>query len=821
LIKCFLSHSSRDKKSYVRLVADRLRKDVRILDEETFEEGMITVQEIARGLDESTLFVIFLSEDALVSQWVQDELADAKSRFDDAQIQRIYPIIIDPNIRHDDERIPEWMRESLNIQPILRPAIAARKINARLLELSWKNHPRLRERKEIFVGRNELVDTIEERLDDFTNVYPVALIASGLPSIGRKTLLQKSLKKCNLVRDAYDFPTITLSSLDNIEDFLLKIDDLGLVVFDLPSLATVTIEEKISLAKDLSWLIANEGERILIEDHGVLVHGNGELVDWFSDLLNHLAPISHLTFCVASQFRPKPSLNRTFALAFTIAVKELDVSERNGLLVRYGRFHKLNLSRDDLSFFADLLSGFPEQALFAIDLVQESGLFEAKRQSHTIQQYGSDKAQVLLERYKDRPQELDLIHLVSRFEFLSYDVLFDIVDEVIYAPVLNALLSASIFERLGTASEYIRVNEVIRDYVSRNRFGIPTKFDLAVRKHVQSFIEKYADDNLDISDYLFSAQEALRSGTNISDEILVPSVFVKVIKRIYDEERNYSDAIDLADRVLLRERFLHSSTVNHIRFIQCQALARIKKPRFFDEIRKIPEPDKSFLFGFYYRLSGDFVKAEENLIKVLNRDKRRRDPRAVGELVLVYMQSDEYEKALDLAKDNYLNRPSNPMNANNYFACLIMGPRTIENREELENIMRRLALDPSERAREMTDSMEARIVAYFDGDEDRSMFLIDNAINRHSGIDYPLLTKADLAAHFENRIKLREAVTALEQTTGPNAQSYRTVIKYKAMLFAMEGRASDARRLIRKELPGLTPSAMQRLLEKIEYFEQL
>lgn len=816
MIKCFLSHSSRDKETYVRLVAARLRKEVRVFDEETFEEGMVTADEIARGLDESTIFVIFLSESALNSKWVKEELANAKSRFDDSQIQRIYPIIIDPKVHHNDKRIPGWMRESLNIQPILRPTIAARKINARLLELSWKSHPRLKERKDIFVGRNDLIDQIEERLDDFNQEPPVALIASGLPAIGRKTLLQKSLKKANLVRSSYDFPTITLSQLDSIEDFLLKTADLGMVAVDLPPLAKASVAQKVALVKELSAAIVDEGERLLIEDHGVLVQGNGELVDWFAETLTFLAPRSHMTFCVASQFRPKPSLNRTFPLVFAAPVKEMDVAERNGLLSRYARFHSLTLSRDDLSFFADLLTGFPEQVLFAVDLIHENGIFEAKRQSHIIQQYGSDKAQVLLDHYKDRKQELDLIYLLSRFEFLSYDVLFDIVSEAEYAPALNSLLSSSICERLGAASEYVRVNEVIKDYVSRNRFGIPTQFEEAIRRHVQSFVEHYDDDNRDISDYLFSAQEALRSGKRLPDDLLVPSVFVKTIKRIYDEQRNYADAVELADRVLIREKYLHSSTVNHVRFIQCQALARLRRPRFFDEVRKVPEPDKSFLFGFYYRLSGEYVKAEENLLRALARERKRRDPRVIGELVLVYMQSDEYEKALDLAKDNYLNRPSNPINANNYFACLIRRPRTQENREELERIVERLAIDQSERATEMTDSMRARIVAFYDDDEARSMTLIEDTIRTHADIDYPVLTKADLAVHFENKEKLREAVVALERVAVQNAQSYRTFIKFKAISLAMEGQAEQARRLVRKELSGLIPTALQRLNERIE-----
>jgi tetratricopeptide (TPR) repeat protein len=494
----------------------------------------------------------------------------------------------------------------------------------------------------------------------------------------------------------------------------------------------------------------------------------------------------------------------------------MDVTERNGLLARYARFESLDLSRQDLVFFADLLTGFPEQVLFAVDLIKDNGLSEAKKQSHTIQQYGSDKAQVILEQHKDRKPELDLIYLLSRFEFLSYEVLFDIVSEEVYGPVLNALLASSICERIGASSDYVRVNEVIRDYVSRNRFGIPTDFEESIKRHVKNFVEQYQDDNYDISDYLFSAQEGLRAGKGLPDDMLVPSVFVKTIKRIYDEERGYSDAVELADRVLLRERYLHESTVNHVRFIQCQSLARLRVARFFDEVRRVPEPDRSFLFGFYYRLSGDYAKAEENLLKVLARDRRRKDPRAVGELVLVYMQSDEYDKALELARENYENRPSNPINANNYFACLIMRPHSKENREQLEKIVSRLSIDPSERATEMADSMRARLIAYYDNREDESLRLIEEAVHRHANIDYPLLTKADLAVYFGNAQKLSEAVTALERNTGPHAQSYRTFVKFKAMLFAMQGRREDARRLIRKELSGLMPSALQRLNEKLD-----
>ena len=56
MIKCFLSHSSKDKERYVRIVADNLRSDATILDERTFEKGMMTIEEIQKALNETSLF---------------------------------------------------------------------------------------------------------------------------------------------------------------------------------------------------------------------------------------------------------------------------------------------------------------------------------------------------------------------------------------------------------------------------------------------------------------------------------------------------------------------------------------------------------------------------------------------------------------------------------------------------------------------------------------------------------------------------------------------------------------------------------------------
>lgn len=64
MIKCFLSHSSADKSSYLRHVINNLDRESYVYDEITFEAGMEPSEEIVKGLESSSLFVLFLSNTA-------------------------------------------------------------------------------------------------------------------------------------------------------------------------------------------------------------------------------------------------------------------------------------------------------------------------------------------------------------------------------------------------------------------------------------------------------------------------------------------------------------------------------------------------------------------------------------------------------------------------------------------------------------------------------------------------------------------------------------------------------------------------------------
>ncbi|MFY3230183.1 toll/interleukin-1 receptor domain-containing protein [Klebsiella pneumoniae] len=79
MIKAFLSHSSKDKEHYVRNVANWLGKENIIYDEFTFEEGERTLDQIMEGLGDSELFVLFISNSALESEWVKKEITESKN----------------------------------------------------------------------------------------------------------------------------------------------------------------------------------------------------------------------------------------------------------------------------------------------------------------------------------------------------------------------------------------------------------------------------------------------------------------------------------------------------------------------------------------------------------------------------------------------------------------------------------------------------------------------------------------------------------------------------------------------------------------------
>jgi tetratricopeptide (TPR) repeat protein len=819
MIKCFLSHSSLDKVSYIDHVIKDIRKESRIIDSEDFEPGKMTSAEIREKILSSSLFVIFLSNSALDSTWVKDELTLATQFFSAQDMLRIYPIIIDSKITRDDARIPEWMKEKLNLRHITRPTIAARKINARLLELSMSMHVKLKEQNSIFVGRTEAIKSLEERLDDYSKPTPTTIIVSGLPSIGKKTFIKHSLKRSNVIESYFEFTTIYLTRHESIEDFILKLNDSGLVFIDnIFDRLKGSLDDKKALAIDITKQIISEKERVLIQDNGAIVQEDGSIIDWYKDVIGEVKHAQFLTYCISTTYRANRAIafnNQAFAI---FGIQELDRTERSGLLVRHLRLNNIDLANDDTAFIVNILSGYPRQILYAVELLSSLGIYETKNKSYLIQEYASDKAKVIIDTFSGNQQALELIYLLARMGFVSYKVLFDIVEEDTYFPILFELFSMSICERMGADGDYIRLNDVIRDYVVRNRFSLSEQFRANIDSHVKKYISSIGNDvEDDISNYFFSIKEGLASGESIPENLLIPSMYLKTIKSLYDDERKHGEVIKLAYKVLENEDSMHQNVVDNIRYILCQSLARTRDSRFYDEAKKMPEPSRSFLFGFFNRITGNLSSALEDFHRFSQ--QKPGDARVNGELIVIYLQTEEIDKAMSLAKQNYIKAPFNPINLINYAQCLF-ATKDIANLNELKKITEQLSKNPSERAQEMAMSINAKILFTFDNKIDDAFELIERTIETYPDVPYPLLTKADIAIQSHNIVHLQSAIDIMESKIQKTDQTYRTFIRYKAVLYSMSGRIYEAKELISKHLKGLPRNAMEKLQNKLDSYKQ-
>ncbi len=821
--RVFLSHSSRDKESYVRIVAEKLISALGVhnvvYDELTFEEGMKPIEEIERGLEVTDLFVIFLSNTALDSKWVNMELKEAHSRLSKSSLSRIYPIIIDKEITYEDIRIPDWMREEYNVKYISRPSKAVNMIRQRIIEISWQLHPRLKEKDKIFVGRNELIGTFEERIDDYTMEKPLCFIATGVESIGRQTLLKHCFIKANVFkRESYQPLIIELNSHQSIEDFIYALYGLGYSeTVDIQNLMLTKIEDKVRMAIDLVSDIQVAEEKIFIRDDGCLVTFDGSISSWFLDIVNGLKHSNRVTFGVMAKFRVTMRELWKFERFFALEVVELEKKERDGLLNRYLEFESISLTGDDFRYFSNLQKGYPEQVYYTVSLIKNDGLEIAKKQSHEIINYSSEKVNKILQRYEDDDKALEFLYFLSLFDTISYNYIFIIVgDDSYYKEKLNEFLNISICTFIGTNKEYIKLNDAVKDYVLRLGVKLDKSFEAKLVQNLDEFLKTYSFEDFEIPDYLFTVKEALIRGMTIDERFLIPSHFLKTMTELYDVHNNYNDVIKFADKALENIDFMDSKIVFEIRYFLCLSLARLRNKRFLREVQYIDGAEHHFLLGYYYRLVGNNPKALEELtISII---KRPKFSRAKRELVQVYIQLEEYETAKQLAKDHYENDKSNPYHIQAYFTCLIKSDRSPLVRSILEELQTNLGRIKSKVAREMLLRCEALFLAYYKNDEVRSLLLIDRAIKEYPNHSYAIYNKFEICERFQLIDEMELIIKHLEESkkVRKNDYNYNSFIKAKTILIAMKEDLTTAKKFLKENASVLPESVFNKLLSRLE-----
>lgn len=821
MAKAFLSHSSFQKELITKISNQLGSKS--IIDSKSFEEGMKNLEEILTTLGSTDLFVLFISNDSLNSKWVKEEILIAKEKVDSKSIKRIFPIIIDKNITHNDSRIPEWMAEEYNLRPILREGKIVKVINRRLREIIWEKHPKIKLRDQLFVGRNELLNKFEERIDDINKENPVAIFTTGFSKIGKRSFMKKALLKANILfKESYDFPIISLTSRESIEDFIIKIYDLGFSEKrDFPNFLEITLDKKIEIALELIADCQISKEVILIEDNGCLITPEGILVEWFINILKNINSkglLKEITLCVSSNYRLRQHTIINFDEVFSLELQELNSKEKTGLLKRCAQIFEIEIDNEQLKSLSDKLIGFPEQIFYCINFIESTSVKEAIEQIEIIQDYNKEKFRRIVDEIEKDNLTKNILSILTEFDFISYELLSEITEQTSdenLEKLLRELNNRAVVEYIGADKDYLRLNEGIKNFLMRANYSIDQTIKEKLKKHIENFTKEDNIVETDVSDFFYSLKGALLGDYKFQNKLLLPSHYLKTMIFLYEKDKDYKKVVILADRVLEKESKIDFSLLREIKNWLCLALARLKDDRFKTEVQFFNgTPEYHFLFGFYYRITSkpEFALEQYNLAIT----KRPNFSRAQRELVQVLLNLELFDQAFNQAKFNYENFKDNPYHIQAYFDCQVRrSPK--ENETKLLFLIDELRKINTPKAKEMAQMAEADYYLFVRENSSKALDVINNTIREFGIKNFSLRRKFNILEKSHNIIEMENVVGEYERKyASQNTNELNILNVMKIKLSAHKGQKEESIRLLNTKLSFFPLEYREHLLEIIQ-----
>lgn len=740
--KIFLSHSSKDK-HYVEQVASKLKKSHLIYDTWTFDCGEKIIDEIYKGLDNTHIFVLFISKHSLESEWVQKEVFEAKRYLDKDKIKKFIPFIIDNDILYNNSKIPDWIRNNYNLHYISKPTVCYRKIEQRYKELIWELQPNLKFLDDIFVGRNKEKEELENRLADFDQTT-ICLIASGFKSIGRRKFLRHTLISNNIIQQSFKPYVITLDERQSIEDLILNLYSISIsdiVESTILNLMNHSIEQKINILLNILKDLDKQNEIIFIEDNYCIVQRDGYIIDWFNQLIKECQS-QQIIICLLSEHKVHYSKNNSDKI-FNINIPELTKTDRARLFDIVRKYYNIDLSPQELHDITNIFTGYPEQIFFAVKLLQNNGVEKTFQQMNLISNYSNERVAILIGNNRNNILFMNILQILAQSNFFSLNLLEKILanDWERAKPILEELSDNFFIDYIDSSKEFIRLNSIVKDYIQRSGLTLPDNYN----NNFKHFIKETIDNHLnvleeDVSLYMFAAKEMIKNNKNIDISKLIPSHYINALADLYHEKK-YSIVIEIASNILdNNSEFLDEKVKREILYWKCSALARLRDDSFMKEVHKLEGEDRLFLLGFYYRLTGQYEKAITNLTKIESKNLYHRKNR---ELVHIYLNTEQYEEALALAKGSYERDSNNPYNIQSYFMCILKLKGKSE-KKLLEILLINLENSIHKKAQEMFLTSKAQYYTYIENDHNTASKLIDEAIEKFQDNIYPYVHKLEI-----------------------------------------------------------------------------
>lgn len=831
--KVFLSHSSHDK-DYVEYIANQFGRDYCVYDSMCFEAGMKNIDEIFREMNNTSIFVIFISNSALESDWVQKELsiADERLNHDSQKLSQIFPIIIDPTISHEDTRIPDFLRKgfkSYNLRVITSNKVAYRKIKAQQVKFLLDNRLRTVDDLDCFYGREQEITNFKKRFDTGDGFN--CIIAGGLTGIGRRSYLLHSLKKSRIIEDYYTPPVISLEKMSTIEDLIAKLSEIGFGTYSLEDVTRLPdMDAKIDALVTSLKAVQSYKEQVIIYDDGVLVLRSRELAYWFEKAIRCIR--KEVTLLIASRYQLSFSVLKNNPHIFFQELSALPYNEWNGLMRVYGKTLGLDLTSEDRAYFKDILTGYPPQVRYCVERMKETSVEDVKQKPHILVETFSPKILEMLETLIPAENQTDaygLLSFMSAYGIVPTELLLSVLElSEGYKNAFLYLKNSTICRYLGVSNEYIEVNPVISDYIQRNRIDLPKDIRelLSSRladfnSHIMSEDATTAEDYENIKYYLKSN---IIDGKEIPERFMYSTVYLASIYELYNRQK-YSQVISIVEKLKESNAFFRYDLPAQIRIQEfyCRALARQTDPSFYNEVeffknevtKNLVEYD--FLRGFMYRHKSEYGKALDRYKRVLAMQPHHRS--AMREIVIVYRGLYDYESAYEYAKLNYINEPENPFHIQPFFEILVRKSaknRTTEEDDFIQQMLNTIIRLHGTKPVTTYYEMLAQYATYIEEDESRALGLLEEGREKFPDSSYIVRTLFDCSEYFNNLDKMQDALSVLKTMSRDN-NSIKTAYQIRtALLYAHQHKPMDIISNYINNIEAFNPTAKQRLQKKVD-----
>ncbi|MCB2229359.1 TIR domain-containing protein [bacterium] len=646
-MKAFLSHSSKDQQ-LVRAVANELGRQYCHFDEHSFDSGVEFRESIVRGLDESSLFVLFASKHALDSMWVTYEIEEAWYQKLSENIARSLVYVIDPSVRLQD--IPSWLVRA-KIRQDVSAQLIARDIRHHLDVLKQ------RQQYQLFVGRNRSVGEMEEAFQPVDGSPPPRwIVVIGLPGIGRRSLIRSAAPK---LLGFYKDVEIRIDEGDTVNDVCLKLADRIEPYTSREALKNLaklidglTEEEALSRSLKNLRMLVRSGELPILYDDGGLLDNDGFLNDTVLRVLREIQPNDEVYAVLVTDRRPRLGDDMRFPV---VRIDSLSPDETVRLMSTYAARLSLAIPLTSLEELARYADGYPPAAYFAVQQVRDYGMDLVRSDMDRLRQF---KSGVFLGHIRNRKiiapggEILRLLATYSPLPLPTIGAALGIVDMGVAISSMATLVD-QLFVRVTREGHY-RISEPIRDTV-RNIYGpLEPKHHQEVARHLASYTDlvENGSPQLELLRIQFRAANIAGDAHAIETAIGLVDDLIRLTETMY-HNREFDRAATYAKMALEQRPRSQSARAFLIR-----ALIQLERwKEAHDQIEKLKSHgsprDVHYYKGFLNRRRGDIDAAMKEYL--LSQKMGRGGPALHRELGLCYYHKGDYKNAMRCI-DEYLTK---------------------------------------------------------------------------------------------------------------------------------------------------------------------